>query len=108
MRSVATAFGVVQPNILGGQQWHDEIGADVASGLSSSPNAKSVWVKRELLYALQQHRFDGRIVPLLYKPCSYDGLSWTLAQMQMIDFASDFDAGCRELLRIWGVGYVRR
>ena len=72
-----------------------------------SPSAaESVWVKRELLYALQQGRFNGRIVPLLYKPCAYDRISWTLSQMQMIDFASDFDDGCRALLRVWGIGYA--
>lgn len=98
-------------NIMGAQQWHDEIGAALKRCdwlvLVLSPSAvESVWVKRELLYALQQYRFNGRIAPLLYKRCSYDGLSWTLSQMQMVDFASGFDDGCRELLRIWGVGYA--
>ena len=29
-----------------------------------------------------------------------------LSQMQMIDFAIDFDEGCRALLRVWGIGYA--
>ena len=33
-------------------------------------------------------------------------LSWTLAQLQMIDFTRSFDDGCRELLRIWDVPYT--
>ena len=98
-------------NIMGAQQWHDEIGAALKRCdwlvLVLSPSAvESVWVKRELLYALQQYRFNGRIAPLLYEPCSYDGLSWTRPQMQMVDFASGFDDGCRDLLRIWGIGYA--
>ena len=100
-----------ETNVLGAQQWHDEIGAALRRCdwlvLVLSPSAvESVWVKRELVYALSQQRLDGRIVPLLYKPCSHDGLSWTLAQMQMIDFASGFNEGCRELLRVWGIGYI--
>ena len=98
-------------NIMGAQQWHDELGAALKRCdwlvLVLSPSAvESVWVKRELLYALQQYRFNGRIAPLLYEPCSYDGLSWTLPQIQMVDFASGFDDGCRDLLRIWGIGYA--
>ena len=98
-------------NIKGGQQWHDEIGAALKRCdwlvLVLSPSAvESMWVKRELLYALQQDRFNDRIAPLLYKRCPYDGLSWTLSQMQMVDFASGFDDGCRDLLRIWGIGYA--
>ena len=98
-------------NIVGAQQWHDEIGAALQRCdwlvLVLSPSAaESIWVKRELLYALQQERFNGRIVPLLHEPCAYDRISWTLSQMQMIDFASGFDEGCRALLRVWGIGYA--
>ena len=63
-------------------------------------------MKRELLFALQQDRFDGRIVPVLHRSCHHDDLSWTLSQLQMVDFRGDFDAGCRELLRTWGIGYA--
>ena len=42
----------------------------------------------------------------MYRECAYDELSWTLEQVQIIDFKHDFDAGCRELLRIWGIGYA--
>jgi len=38
----------------------------------------------------------------------HDDLSWTLASLQMVDFREDFDQGCRELLRIWGIGYAPR
>ena len=97
-------------NILGAQMWHDEIGAalrrcDWFVLVLSPRSVASLWVKRELLYSLQESRYEGRIVPLLQEACAYDELSWTLASMQMVDITRDFDSGCRDLLRIWGVGY---
>ena len=97
-----------ETNIQGAQQWHDEIGAALRRCdwfvLVLSPHAvESKWVKRELLYSLQHDRFEGRIAPLLYRCCSHDDLSWTLSQMQMVDFTSGFDDGCRA----WGMGYAR-
>ena len=90
--------------------WHDEIGAALRRCdwfvLVFSPGAVgSQWVKRELLYSLQESRYAGGIVLLLHEPCVFDELSWTLASMQRVDFTRDFDAGCRELLRIWRVGH---
>ncbi len=62
-----------QTNILGAQQWHDEIGTALRRCdwflLVLTPNSvESMWVKRELLFALQQNRFADKIVPLLYRP----------------------------------------
>jgi hypothetical protein len=97
-------------NIVGAQQWHDEIGAALRRCdwfvVVLTPFAvTSVWVKRELLYALQQNRFENRIIPLLYDPCEPDELSWVLKSFQMIDFTVSFDMASRELLRVWGIGY---
>jgi hypothetical protein len=64
-----------------------------------------MWVKRELLFTLQQSRFENRIIPLLYQSCDFHKLSWTLSSYQMVDFTSTFEEGCRELLRVWGIGY---
>jgi hypothetical protein len=61
--------------------------------------------KRETVYALQQEKFEGHIVPLLLENCDHEELSWVLRSLQMIDFREDFDTGCGELLRIWGIGY---
>jgi hypothetical protein len=96
--------------IVGARQWHDEIGAALRRcdwfALIMSPAAvESRWVKRELLYALQQERFDERIVPLLYQDCDFEQLSWTLSSFERVDFTEGFDAGCRALLRIWGIGF---
>lgn len=97
-------------NILGAQQWHDEIGVALNRCdwfiLVLSPNSvNSMWVKRELLFTLQQNRFDGKIVPLLYQSCNFDRLSWVLPSFQIISFQQHFDNGCRDLLRVWGIGY---
>jgi hypothetical protein len=71
-----------------------------------SPNSvESMWVKRELLFALQQNRFENKIIPLLFQPCDYNRLSWTLSFFQIIDFTQTFEDGCRQLLRVWGSGY---
>ncbi len=98
-------------NIRGAQQWHDEIGAalrrcDWFAVLLSPHSVRSMWVKRELLSALQQSRFEGRIIPILLTPCDADQLSWTLSLFETIDMTNDFNDGCREFLRIWGIGYV--
>ena len=95
-------------NIVGAQQWHDEIGAalkrcDWFVLILSPSSVQSTWVKRELLFALDH--FENRIVPLLCERCDYGGLSWTLSSFQMVNFAAAFEQGCRDLLRVWGVGY---
>jgi hypothetical protein len=97
-------------NIMGAQQWHDEIGAALRRCdwflLVLSPNAvASMWVKRELIFALQQNRFENRIVPLLWQTCDFDRLSWVLPSFQIIDYQGTFEDGCRDLLRLWGLGY---
>lgn len=99
-----------QTNIIGAQQWHDEIGAALQRCnwfvLVLSPySVKSAWVKRELLFALDHHRYGKKIVPLLYKSCKYEKLSWTLSHSQIVDFRQSFTDGYRELLRVWGLGY---
>ncbi|MEN3334436.1 MAG: hypothetical protein V7641_3801 [Blastocatellia bacterium] len=68
-----------QTNILGAQQWHDEIGAALRRcdwfALILSPNSvESMWVKRELSYALRQNRFENKLIPMLYQACNYERL----------------------------------
>lgn len=101
-----------QINILGAQQWQDEIGAalqrcDWFVIILSPQSVDSMWVKRELAYALQQNRFENKIIPLIYQPADYDRLSWTLSLFQKTDFTRTFDEGCVDLLRVWGIGYQR-
>ena len=97
-------------DIQGAAQWQDVLGEALARcdwfGLLLSPAAaSSMWVKRETKHALIQPRFDGRIIPLLYQPCDFTALSWVLPQLQFVDVSGDFDDACRELLKIWGIGY---
>jgi len=97
-------------NLHGAQQWHDEIGAALRRCdwfiVVLSPNSvNSIWVKRELVFALQQNRFENKIVPILYRDCDYENLSWVLPNFQFVEFRGSFDEGCRDLLRMWGIGY---
>jgi TIR domain len=95
--------------IRGSQRWHDEIGealkrCDWFVVLLSSASVQSDWVKEELMYAMSQARYRSRIVPVILEDCDWPLLSWTLGNRQFIDLRTDFEAGCRELLRVWGVG----
>ena len=100
-----------EADIQGAQQWHDEIGKALQRCdwfiVVLSPDAvKSKWVQRELLYSLQQDRFEGRIAPVMHRSCDVEQLSWTLPQLQIIDFTRSFDDGCSALLRIWNIQYT--
>lgn len=102
-----------QSNILGAQQWQDEIGdalqrCDWFAVVLSQEAVESRWVKRELAYALRENQYDNRIIPLLYRGCDYRKLSWVLPDFQMIDFTGDFAEGCWNLFRVWGLGYRER
>ena len=93
-------------NIHGAQEWHDEIGfalkrCDWFLGVLSPDSVRSTWVKRELVYALQEQRFESRIIPVLYKACDANKLSWTLSAFQRIDFRKDFHQACHELFAVW-------
>ena len=93
-------------HIRGADQWQDEIGAALKRCgwfmILLTPHAvKSMWVKRELNYALIQKRYQNRIVPVLLKKCNFSALSWTLPQFQLIDFTKDYQCGCDDLLRVW-------
>jgi hypothetical protein len=96
--------------IMGAQQWHDEIGAALARCdwfvVVLSPSAvTSEWVRRELLFALNDARYKEHIAPVLYKTCDSKKLSWTLGGFQHVTFTKGFTDGCRQLLRTWGRGY---
>ena len=107
LRRHGVAVWYNRTDLVGSQQWHDEIGAALHRcdwfAIVLSPNAvNSMWVKRELMYALTQKRLKDKIIPLLYFPCEY---SWALSGYQLVDFSRSFEDGCRDLLRVWGVGY---
>src|SRR5580765_2385458 len=70
-------------NIIGAQQWHDEIGAalrrcDWFAVVISPSSVESMWVKRELMKAFQPRRLENRIIPILLQEADYERLSWVL------------------------------
>jgi len=94
----------------GAQLWQKEIGEALERcdwfAVVLSPNAAdSMWVKREVQAALENTQYEEKIVPILYQSCDTKKVSWTLPIFQVINFSEDFDAGCRKLLSIWGIGY---
>ncbi|MEX2176824.1 MAG: toll/interleukin-1 receptor domain-containing protein [Pirellulaceae bacterium] len=94
-------------DIVGAQQWQDEIlhalrRCDWFIVLLSPVAVQSMWVKREVSFALQQLRLERRIVPLLYQDCDLATFGW-LDLFQRIDLRPNVDEGLSELLRIWGL-----
>ena len=84
-------------HILGAQQWQDEIllalqRCDWFVVLLSPDAVQSMWVRREVAYALNRREFENRIVPLLGRSCDLGPLGW-LTLIQMIDFQADFSEG---------------
>src|SRR5579875_3787769 len=97
---------VSKTNIRGAQQWHDEIGSalkrcDWFILVLSPQSVRSRWVKNELMYALQSPRYEDRIIPILYRNCDIEALSWTLSSIERIAFRLNFDNACEELFQIW-------
>lgn len=95
-------------HIAGARQWHDEIGRALGRCnwfvvVLSPSSVRSPWVKRELLFALNNSRYAERIVPVVYKRCDVKRLSWTLPEFQFVDFTGDFVSGCAQLLKVWGL-----
>ena len=94
-------------DILGAQQWQNEIlralqRCDWFAVLLSPEAISSMWVKREVAFALQDPRYEDRIIPLTYRDCDLASLQW-LTLFQMVNFTGDFAEGCRALLKIWGI-----
>lgn len=116
LKEVLTKHGLKsfmsKTNIRGAQEWHDEIGTalkrcDWFLLVLSPQSVDSAWVKHELIYALQENRYRGHIIPVLYKNCDQESLSWTLSAIEWIDFRKNFDDACEELLLIWQLKYKR-
>ena len=95
-------------NLLGAQQWQNEIlnalmRCDWFLVLLSPAAIDSMWVKRETAFALNDLRYENRIVPLMFRPSNLGPLEW-LRLFQFVDFQAGFDDACRALLRTWGIG----
>jgi hypothetical protein len=103
-------FWYAQRDLRGAKVWHDEIGAALARCdwllvVLSPASVESMWVRREVQFALRSPRYDGRIVPIVAEPCDFDRLSWTLGGFQMITFGENRGEAYRQLLQVWGIGF---
>ncbi len=108
LRQCGISVWYSESHIEGASQWHDEIGKALQRCdwflVVLSPDAiQSIWVKRELLFALEQPRLVGRIVPVVLSHANFEQLSWTLSGMQHVDFSAARLEGLRQLIRIWGM-----
>lgn len=97
-------------NVRGAQQWHDEIGAalrrcDWFAVVLTPGSVSSMWVKREVMFALGEPRFEGRIIPIFAQECDTEILSWAFSGIQRVDFSVSREEGIRELLRVWDCGF---
>jgi hypothetical protein len=109
LRDRGIAVWYSEHHIKGAQKWLDEIGValdrcDWFVVILTPASVNSKWVKRELTYALNEDRFEGRLVPLLAKDCDYKKLAWPLSTLQIIPFKR-FPSGCKALLDIWKIKY---
>ena len=96
--------------ILGAQQWHDEIGKALARCdwfllLLSPRSVASKWVEYELVYALTHDRYSERIIPALVEDCQMEELSWTLTRVQRIDMRIRDETAHWQLLGSFGIAY---
>ena len=90
-------------------EWIDEIGkalkrCDWFIVVLTPAAIRSIWVKREVGFALNDRRYAGRIIPLVARACNPTQLAWPLAVIQSLD-CRDYDKGIRKLLRIWNIAY---
>jgi hypothetical protein len=98
-------------NINGAQEWHEEIGkalkrCDWFIVILSKESIKSVWVKREMLYALNHKQYENHILPLVIDKCDIEELSWTLSMFQILDMKVSDASFYQQLFKIWGLGYI--
>lgn len=100
-----------ETNINGAQDWHEEIGkalkrCDWFIVLLSNDSVNSIWVKRELLYALNHKQYENHILPVIIGDCDVEELSWTIGMFQAIDMRVYNAASYQHLFQTWGIGYA--
>ena len=98
-------------HIRGGRRWQREIGAalqrcDWFLVLLTPSAVKSMWVEREVQYALNVEHYRERIVPLLLCPCDYESLSWALSTIQLVNVTGGIESAYPELCRLWKIRYA--
>lgn len=111
LRSHGVPVWYSETNINGAQDWHEEIGralkrCDWFIVLLSSYSVKSIWVKRELLYALNHKQYENHILPVMIGDCDPEELSWTIGMFQSVDMRTYNTASYQHLFQTWGLVYV--
>lgn len=101
-----------QTNIMAADIWLAEIGkalerCDWFVVLLSNAAINSIWVQRELNYALTHNQYEHHILPAVIEPCNYEQLSWTLGGFQMVDYSIDRIDAFTQMFRTWGIGFDR-
>jgi hypothetical protein len=94
-------------NLRGAQAWHDEIGralrrCDWFVVLLTPAAVRSRWVKRELVFAFSERRFESRIVPVKLQPCNLDSLSWVLRSIEQVDVSREPNLAAEKIAALWG------
>jgi hypothetical protein len=97
-------------NIKSAEQWHDEIGkalrrCDWFLVLLTKASVSAKWVRMELFYALNHNRYNNHILPVKAERCKYEDLSWTLGEIQRVNFNGRTNAGFKQILATWGLGF---
>lgn len=110
LRNHGVPVWLAPTNIRTAQQWHDEIGnalrrCDWFMVLLSDHSVNSIWVKRELHYALSHSQYDGHIMPVILDDCDFEELSWTLGLFQMADYSNNEQDAYERILNAWGLGF---
>lgn len=100
-----------ETNINGAQDWHEEIGkalkrCDWFIVLLSTNSVNSVWVKRELVYALNHKQYENHILPVVIGKCNPEELSWALDMFQAVDLRAYNATSFQKLLHIWSINYI--
>lgn len=86
--------------------WQDAIGTALQGcrwfAVVLSPEAgDSLWLKREVQFALTERRLSDRIIPIVARPvdeADLDRISWVLRVYQRVDLSGDFERGFAEFL----------
>lgn len=106
LRKNGIAVWYSRTHLRGAQRWQKEIGkalqrCDWFVVVLSPKSVKSMWVERELSFALNQKRYQDKIVPILLRKCNHQKLNWTLTSFQIVNFTGVFSDGYQDLLKIW-------
>jgi TIR domain len=85
-----------------GQDWYNAIGKALQRCnwlviVATRTAVRSRWVRHEVTYALQDRRYENRVVPLLFEDCKLHKHFWSLRAIQYLDFRKGWHPGTEKL-----------